>query len=112
VRRGWQAARTGHSEPPSWPLLIIGKLWLGQARAGRAFRGRGRAVAPARGAALLAQDRTAILNALNHAVSRLHAYESGEPDTGAEPQVLPPDLARRASSPTSSRAGPLAAVGP
>jgi len=28
---------------------------------------------------LFAQDRTAILDALNRAVSRLHAYENGEP---------------------------------
>ena len=32
---------------------------------------------------LFAQDRTAILGALNQAVSRLHAYESGEPHTRA-----------------------------
>jgi hypothetical protein len=30
---------------------------------------------------LFAQDRTAILDALNQAVSRLHAYETGEPHT-------------------------------
>jgi hypothetical protein len=59
---------------------------------------------------LFAQDRTAVLSALNQAVSRLHAYESDEPGTGAEGRALSPDFAQEASSPTSYRANALAAV--
>lgn len=61
---------------------------------------------------LFAQDRAAILHALNQAVSRLHAYESNAPDTGAVALALPPDPAEWASSPTSCRAAALTAVGP
>jgi len=60
---------------------------------------------------LFAQDRTVVLDALNQAVSRLHAYETNEPDTGAEAPTLSSDLAQWASSPTSCRAGALTAVG-
>jgi hypothetical protein len=61
---------------------------------------------------LFAQDRAAILQALNQAVSRLHAYESNEPDTGTQAHPSPRGLAEWASNPTSSRAITLAAVGP
>jgi len=61
---------------------------------------------------LFAQDRAAVLHALNQAVSRLHAYESKDPDTTARAQPLPSDSAEWLSSPTSSRATALATVGP
>jgi hypothetical protein len=61
---------------------------------------------------LFAQDRAAILQALNQAVSRLHAYESNEPDTGTHAHRSPRGLTEWASSPTSSRAITLATVGP
>ena len=60
---------------------------------------------------LFAQDRAAVLHALNQAVSRLHAYESKDPDTAARAQPLPSESAEWLSSPTSSRATAVAAVG-
>ena len=61
-------------------------------------------------------DRTAsesaVLHALNQAVSRLHAYESKDPDTPARAQPPPSDSAGWLSSPSSSRATALATIGP
>jgi len=61
---------------------------------------------------LFAQDRAAVLHALNQAVSRLHAYESKDPDTPARAQPPPSDSAGWLSSPSSSRATALATIGP
>jgi hypothetical protein len=46
---------------------------------------------------LFAQDRTSILDAMNQAVSRLHAYdESGDGEAGSENSVRQSEWAKRA----------------